>query len=251
MPKIRDDRILFKTRALAVNLTDLKHVEFGWTNVGSRIGCDYAGVVEEIGSKVKDLHRGDRTVPFGTFVLVKASAHFKIPENMSFERAASISVSMFTYESLGLPLPNSPADEPFPVLVHGGSTASGVLGIQLAKASADAIFEYKSPSCGKNVRKLTNNKLKYAWDCVGGGEDVCGKALSSSEPGRYGTINFSDSKLLKINPLIGDPTFLVALDAGDEPHCLRGEIAWVPFQSGKVRLINVNVNRGGPALEGV
>ncbi|KAI1268913.1 putative alcohol dehydrogenase [Xylariaceae sp. FL1019] len=308
MPKIRDEWVLVKTKAVAVNPTDWKHVDFSWTNVGSRIGCDYAGIVVAVGSKVAGLEKGDRvagfcqgshsydheTGAFGDFVLAKSSAQFKIPDNMSFERAASVPVSMFTcagglYESLGLPLPNAPSDKQIPVLIHGGSTATGVLGIQFAKASglfvvttasprnfeylksvgADAVFDYKSPSCGEDIRMLTNNSLKYAWDCVGGGEEICGKALSSSERSKYGTINFSDGKLLnEINPLTSDPTFYVALDAVDEPYSLRGshreppkhhaefatmfkEIARDLLQSGRVQPINIDVNRGGPGLEGV
>jgi hypothetical protein len=34
---------------------------------------------------------------------------------------------------MGLPWPNQPAKEKFPVLIYGASTATGVLGVQFAK----------------------------------------------------------------------------------------------------------------------
>ena len=64
VPKLRDDYILVKVKAVALNPTDWKHV--AWlTDAGSRIGCDYAGIVEEVGSKVtKDFKKGDRVAGF-------------------------------------------------------------------------------------------------------------------------------------------------------------------------------------------
>lgn len=41
---VRDDYILIKVEAVALNPTDWKHVTFA--PVGAKIGCDYAGTVE-------------------------------------------------------------------------------------------------------------------------------------------------------------------------------------------------------------
>jgi NADPH:quinone reductase-like Zn-dependent oxidoreductase len=61
VPQLRDDYILVKVNAVGVNPTDWKHVAFGITNPGSRVGCDFAGVVEAVGSKVtKPFKKGDR-----------------------------------------------------------------------------------------------------------------------------------------------------------------------------------------------
>merc|ERR1712093_494909 len=64
VPALRDDYILAKVKAVALNPTDWKHV--AWlTPEGARIGCDYAGVVEEVGSKVtKPFKKGDRVAGF-------------------------------------------------------------------------------------------------------------------------------------------------------------------------------------------
>jgi NADPH:quinone reductase-like Zn-dependent oxidoreductase len=61
IPKLRDDYIRVKVNAVGLNPTDWKHVEYGMTNAGSRVGCDYAGIVEEVGPKVtKNFRAGDR-----------------------------------------------------------------------------------------------------------------------------------------------------------------------------------------------
>lgn len=65
VPKLRDDYILVRTVAVALNPTD-------WTtldavgNDGTIVGCDYAGIVEEVGKAVKkNFKKGDRVAGFG------------------------------------------------------------------------------------------------------------------------------------------------------------------------------------------
>lgn len=59
-PRIRDGHILVRTKAVALNPTDWKSIGNSET-IGKRIGCDFAGVVEEVGQNVvKQFNRGDR-----------------------------------------------------------------------------------------------------------------------------------------------------------------------------------------------
>lgn len=61
VPKLRDDCVIIKVNAVGLNPTDWKHIDGAVTDPGSRIGCDYAGVVEAVGSKVtKPFKKGDR-----------------------------------------------------------------------------------------------------------------------------------------------------------------------------------------------
>ena len=63
-PTVRDDYIIVKTKAVALNPTDWKAVH-GGPEPGAIVGCDYAGVVEEIGSKVTTPFKiGDRVAGF-------------------------------------------------------------------------------------------------------------------------------------------------------------------------------------------
>ena len=65
IPKLRDDYILVRVVAIALNPTD-------WTTLdapgkdGTIVGCDYAGIVEKVGKSVtKNFKKGDRVAGFG------------------------------------------------------------------------------------------------------------------------------------------------------------------------------------------
>jgi len=60
MPIVPDGWVLVKVKAVALNPTDWKHVEWGMADIGCRVGCDYAGIVEDVGDKVTNFKKGDR-----------------------------------------------------------------------------------------------------------------------------------------------------------------------------------------------
>jgi NADPH:quinone reductase-like Zn-dependent oxidoreductase len=75
---------------------------------------------------------------FAEHIIGKGDIAMRLPPNVSFDEAATFPVGLTTiglslYSSLKLPLPNEPAKVPFPVLVYGGSTATGALAIQFCK----------------------------------------------------------------------------------------------------------------------
>ena len=60
IPKLRDDYILVKTMAVALNPTDWRHIDM-FPDPGALVGCDYAGVITAVGKSVtNDLVEGDR-----------------------------------------------------------------------------------------------------------------------------------------------------------------------------------------------
>ncbi|KAK7538814.1 chaperonin 10-like protein [Phyllosticta citribraziliensis] len=218
-PQIRPGYVLVKTVAVALNPTDWKHIDFVPCE-GSTSGCDFAGVVQELGPGVTDVAVGDRIAgfahggnannkedgAFAEYLVAKAGPHMKIPESVSWEEAATLGVGITTvgqglYQSLRLPLPEQPAKTKFPVLIYGGSTATGALAIQFAKLSgldvittcsprnfdlvhslgASAAFDYNSPTCGADIRAHTQNSLYHAFDCVSehSSPTICAEALST------------------------------------------------------------------------
>ncbi|KAI1823640.1 GroES-like protein [Xylaria intraflava] len=281
-------------------------------HIGSRSGCDYAGEVAEVGPGLaKDVKKGDRisgmtfganpnvteSGAFGGYTLAKPHMSLKTPAGISDEEAATLGVAVITvgqglYQSLQLPLPNKPASTPFPILIYGGSTGMGLYGIKYAKLSgltviatssphnfdllkslgADHVFDYKSPTVGADIRALTKNKLKYAWDCTGFGGEISAAALSDNEEGgkpKLGTIIPIERKVVeKINPAVDGPHFTlgyraVGADITGLSDFLKSAPGDVEFgamfwsltqellEQGKLKPIKPDVNRLGKGLEGV
>jgi NADPH:quinone reductase-like Zn-dependent oxidoreductase len=153
-PKLRDDYILVKTHSVALNPTDWKHITYGLAADNCLIGCDFSGVVEEVGPKVtKSYKKGDRIAgvahggnavqpedgAFAEVIVAKGDVQMKIPESLTFEEAATLTLGVTTVmqglyqKALKLAWPDSPSKDGEYVLIYGGSTATGALGIQFAK----------------------------------------------------------------------------------------------------------------------
>ncbi|KAK1597968.1 zinc-binding dehydrogenase [Colletotrichum navitas] len=172
-----DDYILVKTTAVAINPTDWKHVDLADKAgcVGIWVGCDYAGVVEEVGKGVtKDFKKGDRICgpvngsnglrevdgAFAKYIVVKGDLQIKTPDNLSDEEAATLGIAVTTvgqglYQTLNLPLPTAPTTDPSAtILIYGGSTAMGISGIQYARLSGYKVIATASPHNFEYVKSL-------------------------------------------------------------------------------------------------
>ncbi|TLS30645.1 hypothetical protein PpBr36_03502 [Pyricularia pennisetigena] len=253
-PKLRDGFILVKTTVVALNPTDGYAVFDDETaKPGSQLGCDFAGVVAQAGDnsrfKTGDriaawVHGGNTTNKeegaFAEYVLAKEGICCKIPDNLTDEEAATLSVGVSTvgqglYQALGLPFPNDAeavaAQAGTPILIYGGSTATGVLGIQYAKLSglkvlatasphnheylkslgADEVYDHTSPTWVDEVRKSTGGRLRLCWDCISrdGTPEACARALDSDEPGaKYRNLLPVEDEVIKgVNPAVDGPGF--------------------------------------------
>ncbi|MCJ1467958.1 hypothetical protein MMC07_006584 [Pseudocyphellaria aurata] len=206
IPKLRDEYIIVKVAAVALNPADWMTIEYA-TGRGGLSGCDYAGTVEEVGGAVVNgLKKGDRVAGFtnggdddnhenGSFaehIAAKGDVQLKIPDRLSFEDAATLGLGVVTvgqglYQSLGLPLPTEATDKNLSsVLIYGGSTATGSLAIQFAKLSglkvfttcsprnfdlvkslgADFVFDHSSESCASEIRKASQDSIQHVFDCI-------------------------------------------------------------------------------------
>jgi NADPH:quinone reductase-like Zn-dependent oxidoreductase len=129
----------------------------------------------------------------------------KLPDNISDEDASTLGVGVTTvgqglYQSLGLPLPGAEKAN-YPLLVYGGSTATGSLAIQFGVLSGCQVittcsprnfpfvkalgaveaFDYNDPDCAKKIREYTNDKLTRVFDCISEGDSpkISSEAISS------------------------------------------------------------------------
>jgi NADPH:quinone reductase-like Zn-dependent oxidoreductase len=178
------------------------------------------GTVIKVGPKVtKDFKPGDRIAGFAhganavekedgcfaEYAMVKGDVQCKVPDNVSDEEASTLGIGITTvgqglYQSLGLPLPGT-GDRDEPVLVYGGSTATGSLAIQFARLSGCQVittcsprnfdfvkalgaveaFDYRDPNCAEKIREYTTDKLEHVLDCISEGNSpkISSEAISS------------------------------------------------------------------------
>lgn len=153
IPQLRPGYVLVDVKAVALNPADWKHIDLGMGDPNCLIGADYAGVVVEVGPgcekawKAGDricgfVHGGNNLQPedgaFAEKIVAKGDIQIRIPDSMSFAEAATVGVAVITcgqglYQGLKFDLPNRPAAHGESVLIYGGSSAMGTMGIQFAK----------------------------------------------------------------------------------------------------------------------
>ncbi|MEM2855917.1 MAG: zinc-binding dehydrogenase [Candidatus Nitrosocaldaceae archaeon] len=215
LPKIKPNEVLIKVEAAAYNYNDLwaiwgEPIQVPLPHIS---GSDAAGVVEEVGEQVTTLKKGDRVVShsnmscrvcdyctsgreydcpqrviwgFQTGPLDGGFAQYaklpevnvaKIPDNVSFEDAAAVSmVGMTSWHMLVGRVKIEPGQT---VLIMGGTSGVGSIGIQIAKLynctviatagneskmnkckelGADYVVNHRDPNWYKEVRKITNKQ---------------------------------------------------------------------------------------------
>ncbi|KAF6823441.1 zinc-binding oxidoreductase [Colletotrichum musicola] len=241
VPKLRPGHLLVQPVCVAVQPSDWKHVDYMLVGdpTGVRMGFEYSGHVCDVGPEVtQDFRRGDRVFglchasnsldkengTFAEYAVVRSEFQMRIPENLSWSEAASLSCGLIPvcqglYQDLGLPWPGVVSSYPKKglILIYGGSTVSGMMGIQFAKLSkfevittcsahnfglmkylgADHCVEYHSEGCDSQIRDIVRDRLTLAWDCISTAKSArtCATVMSKARASHY-------SSLLYINPSI-------------------------------------------------
>ncbi|KAI0760963.1 GroES-like protein [Trametes elegans] len=155
--------VLVKVIATALNPVDWKIQTYGWyaTEFPFIAGSDAAGVVEEVGAEVTNVAKGDRIVfqgylenakaTYQQYTTVPAEITAKIPDNISFEQAASLPLGVATFvtgaynhhpdwpHTIGIAAPweegGLTKHAGKPIFILGGASSVGQYAIQLAKLS--------------------------------------------------------------------------------------------------------------------
>jgi NADPH:quinone reductase-like Zn-dependent oxidoreductase len=145
-PEAGDDEVLVRVRAASVNPADwyamtgspyVARPQMGLRTPKTRLGIDFAGVVEAVGGKVTRLRPGDEVFGAGTgslaeYVAVPEDALVLKPANVSFEQAAAVPVAGLTaLQGLRDKGRVEPGQQ---VLINGASGGVGTFSVQLAKS---------------------------------------------------------------------------------------------------------------------
>lgn len=238
VPSIRPGKVLVKTVAVALNPVDHKMGK-AFPSPGAVVGMDFSGHVVSIDDSVKlarpDIKLGDAVCgtvhgsnpadkevgAFAEYVLAQPETLLHVPGDWTLEKAATLGLAVLTnsmslWGSLGL-CPNfdgAPPETKIPVLVYGGSTATGTMAIQLLRLSgfdtittcsprnfelvksfgASMVFDYSLPEVGKLIRENTKGRLRHAIDCIADEQSTtCCYAALGRPGGRYAYLEAAPS----------------------------------------------------------
>lgn len=197
LPQFNDDQVLVKVKAVSLNPTDWKHVDY-LLKPGSSVGCDFAGDIVAIGSNAQNKGKwnvGDAVAgyvrggfvasdngAFQEYVATLPESIWRKPENLPYEDAAPMGgIALSTaVQALHhrLDVPYEPIPTPEPLLVWAGSTGVGMYAIKLAALSgykvvtvaskhnwdlvkslgASAVFDYKDPKVVSHIKEWVKSQ---------------------------------------------------------------------------------------------
>ncbi|MBO1626809.1 quinone oxidoreductase family protein [Bacillus arachidis] len=186
MPIFNEKQVLIRVIATSVNFADIKS-RYGKKGNGKLPfipGIDAAGIVEQVGSDVKNIRVGQRVIAFpltgsyAEYVVANANLTFVLPDEVDFTTAAACPVVSFTSYNLLANVARLQQGES--VLIHAAAGGIGTTAIQLAKilgagkiigtvgseakkkialeAGADHVICYQNEDFVKKVNELTNGE---------------------------------------------------------------------------------------------
>ncbi|KAL1537483.1 NADPH:quinone reductase [Salvia divinorum] len=146
-PKIKDDQVLIRVAATALNRTDTLQRQGMYTlpkGDSEFPGIECSGVVEAVGKDVPRWKIGDQVCAlvggggYAEKVAVPAGQVLPVPPNISLQDAASFPEVACTVWSTVFMMSHLSQGETF--LIHGGSSGIGTFAIQLAKHHGVKVF---------------------------------------------------------------------------------------------------------------
>jgi len=144
-PVLRDDELLVRVRATALNRADLLQRRGLYPppqGVPDILGLEMAGEVVRVGPACQDFSAGDRVfgllpgAGYAELVVLPSGMAMRIPDSLSFEQAAAIpEVFLTAYRNLFQVAGLSPGET---VLVHAAASGVGTAAIQLIRVAGAA-----------------------------------------------------------------------------------------------------------------
>ena len=171
-PVVKDDEVLVRVRAAAVNIGDwhlmrgvpyVMRMVFGLRKPRREIpGLDIAGQVEAVGSGVKQFRPGDEVFGWckGAFAEYACAAEDTLlpkPANLTFEQSAAVGDSALT--ALAAVRDQGKVQPGQRVLVNGASGGVGTFAIQIAKSFGADVTGVCSTSNVELVRSIGADRV--------------------------------------------------------------------------------------------
>ncbi len=166
-PSPGDDEVLVKVHAAAVNPYDWHGMRGSpyimrlGAGLGSpkqiRFGADFAGTVEAVGKDVTKFKPGDRVFggaagAFAEYLAVRENRAALIPDDVSFEEAASLPIAAIT--ALQALRDKGKIEPGQKVLINGASGGVGTFAVQIAKSMGAEVTGVCSTRNVEMVRSL-------------------------------------------------------------------------------------------------
>ncbi|WP_204519136.1 quinone oxidoreductase family protein [Brevibacillus fulvus] len=138
LPSINANEVLIRVEKTSVNFADIK-ARYG--NKGTKLpfipGLDAMGIIEQVGSAVRDLQAGQRVIAFpaggsyAEYAVASEQLTFPLPDGIDQMTAAACPIVAFTAYKLLADVARLQAGET--VLIHAAAGGVGTTAIQLAK----------------------------------------------------------------------------------------------------------------------
>lgn len=168
-PKPAKNQVLIKVKAAGVNRSDVITRQntdtYGKSATGTIIpGLEVSGEIMEIGQEVKDKIVGDNVCAlianggYAEYVAVDSAHCLPVPEGISLIDAAGIPETVFTVWFNVFHLGRLQPEEK--LLIHGGTSGIGTMGLQMAKAWGAKI--YTTVGSAEKIDFLNKMKLGTA-----------------------------------------------------------------------------------------
>lgn len=169
--------LVIKTMAVAINPADviLQKVGIMIDSYPAILGCDAAGIVEEVGSAITDFKPGDRVIGqaqplpggiykhsgFQQYVVLRMPLIAKVPDSTSWTEGVVLPLGVNTAASclfqegtLGLEMPPGQGSKGKTLLIWGASSSVGSCGVQLAAAAGYEVFGIASKKNHEFIKSI-------------------------------------------------------------------------------------------------
>ncbi|MEH6567567.1 MAG: NADPH:quinone oxidoreductase family protein [Halioglobus sp.] len=269
-PEVGEQDVLINVKAAGLNFPDVLIIQGKYQiqpDMPFIPGGECSGEVVAVGAKVSRFKVGDKVISMGASgafceqIAVNEHAAFPMPEGLTFEQAAGVSITYFTSYYALKQRANLQAGET--LLVLGAAGGVGTTAIELGKLmgakviaaastqekldlckslGADEVINYSEESLKDRIKELTGGKgVDVVYDPVGG--DYAEPAIRGMAwNGRYLVIGFASGPIPKIplNLTLLKGCSLVGVFwgrfTGEEPavNLKNIEELWALFAAGKL-----------------